>query len=531
MKRTALTLLLILCVFLSPGTSAHAEITQRVLQSVVRIVCFGRDAQNPNSIWSREISLNSGAHLYLYDWSMGTGFVINRRGYIITNNHVVAPEDDPNSTEHPNFVFVLQKVGSHFSLHAATVIRQDPNADIAIIHCPDLQADPLELLFSLQAESEEVFSAGFPGIADVAVRDNDRDAKIQQELADENGDKILDFFVKRFVQRAGRDPTEDELQVLGKEVKEFIHQQSAERGDFLHALVSHAPDESGHASASPDISDILEQKPLWKGYLEPTVTKGNIERLMETPGYVAGVSASIAVIQHSCNIRHGNSGGPLLNGGGQVVGVVGRGYQEEDAVNLATAIGEAKKLLDASRIEYVTASGWQSPISLSVALIAGTAVAAAVAIAALIFGLAALHRDPQGSLTKLIAGLRQRGVVSELSRPPIPSTSGNWQLVGRASAGKMFQIKLNGSMFDKNAKRLVLGRARELCHLVVDDETVSRQHAQIRLTQSGFTVADRNSSNGTAVNGQFSRRPFEEIPFKVGDTLTLGEVKLDFRQV
>jgi pSer/pThr/pTyr-binding forkhead associated (FHA) protein len=41
-------------------------------------------------------------------------------------------------------------------------------------------------------------------------------------------------------------------------------------------------------------------------------------------------------------------------------------------------------------------------------------------------------------------------------------------------------------------------------------------------------VADRNSANGTAVNGQFSRQPFNEVPLKDGDTLTLGEVMLDF---
>jgi len=64
--------------------------------------------------------------------------------------------------------------------------------------------------------------------------------------------------------------------------------------------------------------------------------------------------------------------------------------------------------------------------------------------------------------------------------------------------------------------------------VVVDDGSVSKQHAQIRREGGSFMVADRNSSNGTAVNGQFSRRPFDEVPLKDGDTITLGEVKLDF---
>ena len=119
------------------------------------------------------------------------------------------------------------------------------------------------------------------------------------------------------------------------------------------------------------------------------------------------------------------------------------------------------------------------------------------------------------------------GEVIANAFPPAP---GSWQLVGRALAGRTFQLTVTSSMFDHQTKRLVLGRMRAVCDVVVNDETVSRQHAHIRLTPSGFTVADRNSANGTAVNGQFSRRPFEERPLKIGDTLTLGEVKLDFRQ-
>jgi pSer/pThr/pTyr-binding forkhead associated (FHA) protein len=83
-------------------------------------------------------------------------------------------------------------------------------------------------------------------------------------------------------------------------------------------------------------------------------------------------------------------------------------------------------------------------------------------------------------------------------------------------------------MFSSNGNRIVVGRTAELCHVVIDDGSVSKQHAQIRKEGNNLMVADRNSSNGTAVNGQFSRQPFDEVPLREGDTLTLGEVKLDF---
>jgi ABC transport system ATP-binding/permease protein len=83
-------------------------------------------------------------------------------------------------------------------------------------------------------------------------------------------------------------------------------------------------------------------------------------------------------------------------------------------------------------------------------------------------------------------------------------------------------------MFASNGSRLILGRSAELCNLVINDDTVSRQHAEIRKEGAVFLVADRNSSNGTAVNGLFNRNPFQAVSFKPGDTLTLGAVKLDF---
>jgi hypothetical protein len=523
-KHSILCSVVVVCVcFLQVVPTRAAEITAQALESVVRIFCFGRNKQN--GIAFQDVSLPSGAHLYQYQGSTGTGFVINQNGYIITNNHVVAPSDDPLSAEHPNFVFVLQKTGNKYLLHEATVKRQDPNSDVAIIQCSALHANPLELSFFPPHDSDDVYSAGFPGIADVGAQDVDRDVKIKREVLN----AILNNLKAEFQQTHGREPSEEELRESVQPYLGMIEDASAEFGDFLHALVSHIPQ---NANASPgywDISDMLDENPLWKNYLEPTVTKGNIEKVTKKPGYLGSSHPNIEVIQHSCNIRHGNSGGPLLNGGSQVLGVVGRGWGREESVTWATAISEVKKTLDERNIEYVAAHWHPIP---PVALIAGISTAVAVAIVALMFGLTNLHRKPQESLTKLIDALRHRGVVTITPRRSIPlaPASGNWQLVGRSPKGKPFQLVLKGSMFEHNAGRLVVGRAHDLCHLEINDETVSRQHAHIRLSSSGFTVADRNSSNGTAVNGQFGRRPFEEMPFKLGDTLTLGEVKLDFRQ-
>jgi FHA domain len=118
--------------------------------------------------------------------------------------------------------------------------------------------------------------------------------------------------------------------------------------------------------------------------------------------------------------------------------------------------------------------------------------------------------------------------IKPVSGLPLPSGAAKWQLVGRTPGGRSLRLEVTEAMFSSNGNRIVLGRTAELCHVVIDDGSVSKQHAQIRKEGNNLMVADRNSSNGTAVNGQFSRQPFDEVPLKEGDTLTLGEVKLDF---
>ena len=126
--------------------------------------------------------------------------------------------------------------------------------------------------------------------------------------------------------------------------------------------------------------------------------------------------------------------------------------------------------------------------------------------------------------------LRQPLPLSIKTAPPAPALPGSdkWQLVGRTPGGRALRLEITDAMFSSNDNRLVLGRTGELCHVVIDDGSVSKQHAQIRKEGGNFMVADRNSSNGTAINGQLGRQPFNEVPLKDGDTLTLGEVKLDF---
>jgi hypothetical protein len=76
--------------------------------------------------------------------------------------------------------------------------------------------------------------------------------------------------------------------------------------------------------------------------------------------------------------------------------------------------------------------------------------------------------------------------------------------------------------YDVNKPVVNLGRSADN-DIILDNATISRHHATIKLEQDEFRVYDLGSSNGTFVNEQ---QVIEPIAVKDGDTVRLGEVIL-----
>jgi S1-C subfamily serine protease len=80
----------------------------------------------------------------------GSGFVYTPR-HVLTNAHVVAGVDDPQV-----------RVTGNDALLAARVVVFDPDADLAVLYVPDLEAAPLTLDDSA-GRGDQAVVAGFPG--------------------------------------------------------------------------------------------------------------------------------------------------------------------------------------------------------------------------------------------------------------------------------------------------------------------------------------------------------------------------------
>jgi pSer/pThr/pTyr-binding forkhead associated (FHA) protein len=70
----------------------------------------------------------------------------------------------------------------------------------------------------------------------------------------------------------------------------------------------------------------------------------------------------------------------------------------------------------------------------------------------------------------------------------------------------------------------IIGRLAD-CAVIVNDTNVSRRHAQVHRSGSGFVISDLGSTNGTYVNGE---RLIADHRLADGDIISIGAVNLRF---
>ena len=82
--------------------------------------------------------------------------------------------------------------------------------------------------------------------------------------------------------------------------------------------------------------------------------------------------------------------------------------------------------------------------------------------------------------------------------------------------------KIGQYTFDSQVNVEIIGRD-PTCQIVLDHPSVSRRHAELRLTTQGHRLRDLGSANGISVNGQPIR---QEVILKTGDRVQIGQFLL-----
>lgn len=113
-------------------------------------------------------------------------------------------------------------------------------------------------------------------------------------------------------------------------------------------------------------------------------------------------------------------------------------------------------------------------------------------------------------------------VVKALGRKPLDANRTPAVLLVKTGRkrGALIELKLPHG----GARQWLLGRG-QLCDVVLEDPTVSGQHAIIRWENGCWEILDQRSTNGIKLNGiKVTRTVFEN-----GDVLSIGNLKLVFR--
>ncbi|MCL5257237.1 MAG: DUF3662 and FHA domain-containing protein [Chloroflexi bacterium] len=145
--------------------------------------------------------------------------------------------------------------------------------------------------------------------------------------------------------------------------------------------------------------------------------------------------------------------------------------------------------------------------------------------------------EPDQSLPRQAINVQARiadGVVKSAKEEPEAKWQGTMVLpverVASRSARSFALIRTDGQeagrLYRLDRRLITIGRSLEN-NIVLEDERVSRHHAQLRMIGTQFYVLDLGSTNGTIVNGQ---RVKEQV-IGEGDEISFGGLSLVYRTV
>jgi hypothetical protein len=265
----------------------------------------------------------------------------------------------------------------------------------------------------------------------------------------------------------------------------------------------------------------------------PVSLSGNAGKEMRID---SGYGGEFRAIAHSAQISGGNSGGPLIDKDGRLFGInVATSIKRSDysfAIHASELIAIARVHsipIDVTTSKASTGAGVEnSPLQITLIII--------LAVFAIVMFLLVL-RKPRMVLVDAVSKLGSRAKRENppipapppwrQSPPPAPVSGGkHMRFRGRDFHGRSYDLPLSTSTFHAANNKLIIGRNSDLSQLHLPHDSVSRQHAILTLQGGNIYVEDRNSGNGTKVNGLaiiVGSPPRILLP---GDKLSLGEVDL-----
>lgn len=440
----------------------------------------------------------------------GSGFIIHPDGLILTSGHVVAPTQNDDALDRD-----LLRNGA-----ISALLKHFPVDDLRKLH----RSDALNRYIATLSEN---------GRLDKRV--------VTNEIELSNGEKLpftIDHFSPDLAQRG------TDLALLRVNHKNL---PVLTLGDSDSTHVGEAIWSVGYPAVASSTDDVIGG---WLSRDSDLIATFN-------PGIITAIKRNIAntpVFQSNVAIYRGNSGGPVVNHAGEVIGISTWGRSDAESIKFLVPINVARTFLNEAHVpvnvegefdhhyrasldaaqdgKWTVASAElasantlfpNSPDLIrfrhdvdralqSMPLWRKHPIATAGAggvLAALALGLT-IPRVRRPRIAADMLKVTTERVVSPSSAPPgTPLMLGKFTILNGPRAGE--RLGLGGS-------GIRVGRETAMCEIVLENPKVSRLHAEVVSIDGKVLLIDRNSSNGTYVNDQKIDKRF----LKDGDIIYFG---------
>ena len=248
-----------------------------------------------------------------------------------------------------------------------------------------------------------------------------------------------------------------------------------------------------YAVGYPLAADVTIQAVTSAGKNDATVTTGSISRFLTESG------TGRKLIQTDVALSGGNSGGPLVNGEGAVIGVSTGGSKIDQNLFYAVSSSDVKFLLDQTNIPYGIYEEGSGSIVLYAA--AGAAVVIVIIAAAVFMG--------------------------KKKKSPAPEAKQEAPSASKTPVMRSMAPQHGGMVVQLHHQPVQIGRDPATCRLVYQDGTpgVSSKHCQVYFDEQEqmFIVTDLNSTYGTFLASGQRIAPNTPVKLPPHSSIYLGE--------
>lgn len=439
----------------------------------------------------------------------GTGFVINAGGWILTSGHVVEKTRDPVALQRE-----LTRNGA-----IAALLENLPVDELRRLHRDDALDGYVNMLIA-QSELKNV--------------------RVINTVELSNGSRH-NFKVERYspaLNQGGTDLAVLRVPRANLPVLLLGDSDVVRVGESIWAI--------GYPAVASSTDEVIGGWLSSDSDLEATLTPGTITAIKRNV-------ANTQVFQSNVGIYRGNSGGPVVNRNGDVVGIATWGHSGAEQIKFLVPINVARAFLLEAKVAFNSESEFNHHYTK--ALDAAAAGKWTVANDELNRASAMFPNSPD--LIRVRADInREMRAMPLWQRHPFAATAvgvgalgmvlaillpfvarrryadvpagGPETLVapnGKSDGAGTFLGRLTILNGDRAGQKLGLGgsgirigRESTICEIVLENPKVSRLHAEVVSIDGKVLLIDRNSSNGTYVNDQKIDKRF----LKDGDIIYFG---------